>query len=282
MYYQATINRDQKDSQLGYWIVTNLKNKKLILSNIWIPNLLYSNDKDNLPIPTTEYKDNKSTMLNLAESIMNPQRSYLLSTFHVIREFLTLIPKDSNSLFVKDKMTLSAYRKLIKQAMLDMGVDQSYGLYSLKHAAINKLFSLGMQLPQINKVARYALNSTMALAHYNPTNTNEKALHFLSSTNSMEILLLRIEKKPIYEKPSSVQEEDDYKTLFGDDQEIEKIVKETQEKEEKQKKDHDLMIKQEQELAKQKIQDLKQQLTTKNSKSKSTSTLFKNKVKGKI
>jgi hypothetical protein len=31
-----------------------------------------------------------------------------------------------------------------------------------------------------------------------------------------------------------------------------------------------------------KIQDLKQQLTTKNSKSKSTSTLFKNKVKGKI
>jgi hypothetical protein len=69
-------------------------------------------------------------MLNLAESIMNPQRSYLLSTFHVIREFLTLIPKDSNSLFVikntKDKMTLSAYRKLIKQAMLDMGIDQSY------------------------------------------------------------------------------------------------------------------------------------------------------------
>jgi hypothetical protein len=88
--YQATINRNQENSQLGYWLVTNLKNKKLILSNIWIPNLLYSNDKDNLPIPTTEHKNNKSTMLNLAESIMN----HLLNTFHVIREFLTLIPED--------------------------------------------------------------------------------------------------------------------------------------------------------------------------------------------
>jgi hypothetical protein len=116
--YQATIDRNQKDSQLGYWLVTNLKNKKLILSNIWIPNLLYSNDRDNLPIPTTKHKDNKSTMLNLAESIINPQKLYLLNTFHIIREFLTLILKDSNSLFViqnsKEKMTLSAYRKLIK------------------------------------------------------------------------------------------------------------------------------------------------------------------------
>jgi hypothetical protein len=31
--YQATINRNQENSQLGYWLVTNLK-KKLILSNI--------------------------------------------------------------------------------------------------------------------------------------------------------------------------------------------------------------------------------------------------------
>jgi hypothetical protein len=178
--YQATINRNQEDSQLGYWLVTNLKNKKLLLSNIWIPNLLYSNDKDNLPIPTTEHKNNKSTMLNLAESIMNPQRSYSLSIFHVIREFLTLIPKDSNSLFVirntKDRMTLSAYRKLIKQGMLDIGIDKSYGPYSVKHSAISKLFSLGFELAQVNKVARYALNSTMALTHYNPTSTNEKAL----------------------------------------------------------------------------------------------------------
>jgi hypothetical protein len=52
-----------------------------------------------------------------------------------------------------------------------------------------------MELPAINKVARYALNSTMALVHYNPTSTNEKALQFLFLTNSMEILPLQIEKK---------------------------------------------------------------------------------------
>jgi hypothetical protein len=103
--------------------------------DIWIPNLLYSNEKNNLPILTTEHKNNKSTMLNLAESFMNPQRSYLLGTFHIIREFLTLIPENSNSLFVirntKDRMTLSAYRKLIKQGMLDMNINKSFGPYSL-------------------------------------------------------------------------------------------------------------------------------------------------------
>jgi site-specific recombinase XerD len=155
-----------------------LKNKKLLLSNIWIPNLLYSDNKNNLPIPTMERQNNNLTMLNLAESFMNTHRSYLISTCHVIQEFLTLIPKDSDSLFViqntKDKMTLSAYRKLIRQGMSDIGIDQSYGPYSLKHAAISKLFSLGLELAQVNKVARYALNSTMALAHYNPISINEK------------------------------------------------------------------------------------------------------------
>jgi hypothetical protein len=71
---------------------------------------------------------------------MNPHRSYLLSTYHVIQEFLTLIPKYSDSLLViqntKNKMTLSAYRKLIRQGMSDIGIDRPYGLYSLKHAAI--------------------------------------------------------------------------------------------------------------------------------------------------
>jgi hypothetical protein len=77
-----------------------LKNKKLLLSNIWIPNLLYSDNKNNLPLPQTEHQDNNPAILNLAESFINPHRSYLLGTFHVIQEFLTLIPKDSDSLFV--------------------------------------------------------------------------------------------------------------------------------------------------------------------------------------
>jgi hypothetical protein len=143
------------------------------------------------------------------------------------------------------------------------------------------LFSLGFELAQVNKVERYALNSTMALAHYNPTSTNEKALQLLSSTNSMEIIPLQLEKKPIYEEPSITQEEDD--TLFGDDQEIEKLVQEIKEKEQKQKKENDLLItNQEKELAKEKIQDLKQHLINKNSKIKSTSKLFKDEATQKI
>jgi hypothetical protein len=43
-----------------------------------------------------------------------------------------------------------------------------------------------------------------------------------------------------------------------------------------------VIIKQEQELAKEKIQDLKQQLTNKSSKSKSTSKFAKEKLKEKI
>jgi hypothetical protein len=70
--------------------------------------------------------------------------------------------------------------------------------------------------------------------------------------------------------------------LFGEDQEIEKIVREIQHKEWKQKEDCDLIIQQEQELAKKKVQELKEQLVKKNSKVKSTSTLLKEKVKKKI
>jgi hypothetical protein len=189
--------------------MTNLKNKKLLLSNIWIPNLLYSNSNNNLPIPTMNHQNNNLTMLNLAESMINPHRSYLLSTFHTIQEFLTLIPKDSDSLFIiqntKEKISLSAYRKLIRQGMSNMGIDQSYGPYSLKHVANNKLFSLGLELTQINKVARYALNSTMELAHYNPTSTNEKALQLLSSTISIQTETIQTEKKPSYEESSIIE-----------------------------------------------------------------------------
>jgi hypothetical protein len=69
--FQNLSNKNQEhhqNSQLGYWLVTNLKNKKLLLSNIWIPNLLYSDNKNNLPIPTTENQNDNLTMLNLPES----------------------------------------------------------------------------------------------------------------------------------------------------------------------------------------------------------------------
>jgi hypothetical protein len=41
-------------------------------------------------------------------------------------------------------MSLSAYRKLIKQGMANIGINPCYGPYSLKYAAINKLFCLGL------------------------------------------------------------------------------------------------------------------------------------------
>jgi hypothetical protein len=59
---------------------------------------------------------------------------------------------------------------------------------------------------------------------------------------------------------SIISEDQEFKKkriLFGEDQEVEKIVKEIQMKEQKQKEDHDLIIKQQQELAKKKVQELK-------------------------
>jgi hypothetical protein len=69
----------------------------------------------------------------------------------------------------------------------------------------------------------------MALAHYNPTSTNEKALQFLTSTNLIEEELIN----SIYEEFLITREEEDYKILFGENQEIEKIVKETRNSKEK-------------------------------------------------
>jgi hypothetical protein len=77
------------------------------------------------------------------------------------------------------------------------------------------LFSLGLELAQVNKVARYALGSTMELTHYNLTITNEKVLQPLSSSNTIEKQPIQLQKKPIYEEPPTTQEKDDNKMLFG-------------------------------------------------------------------
>jgi hypothetical protein len=39
--------------------------------------------------------------------------------------------------------------------MSDIGIDQSYGPYSLKHATISKSFNLRLKLAQVNKIARF-------------------------------------------------------------------------------------------------------------------------------
>jgi hypothetical protein len=58
------------------------------------------------------------------------------------------------------KQTRSAYRKLIKQGMADIGINPCYGPYSLKHAAINKM-------------ARFKYGVT----HYNLTSSNLRTLN---------------------------------------------------------------------------------------------------------
>jgi hypothetical protein len=54
---------------------------------------------------------------------------------------------------------------------------KSYGPYSLKHSAINKLFGLGLNQSQINKVA-----------HYNPTSSNLRALSLLIIKETNDII----------------------------------------------------------------------------------------------
>jgi hypothetical protein len=39
--------------------------------------------------------------------------------------------------------------------MANIGINPRYGLYPLKHVTINKLFNLGLDQAQVNKVARF-------------------------------------------------------------------------------------------------------------------------------
>jgi hypothetical protein len=73
-------------------------------------------------------------------------------------------------------MSLSKYRRLIREEMQKMGIPPFYTAYSLKHAAIQKLVRSKMELSKINKVTRFTLNSTVALGYYSPTASNEEAI----------------------------------------------------------------------------------------------------------
>jgi hypothetical protein len=120
-----------------------------------------------------------------------------------------------------------------------MGIPPFFTAYSLKHTAIEKLVCSGMELPKINKSARLAMNSSVALSHYSPLTANNNAVCILVSKDQTEqkeeINVLSslekekfIEDSPISEKEKEYQIE--YNKIFGDDQEIEDIVQQ-QEKE---------------------------------------------------
>jgi hypothetical protein len=163
-------------------------------------------------------------------------------------------------------MSFSAYRKLIKQGLADIGISLNYGPYSLKHATIDKLFRLGLSLPQICKHGRYALNSTMPLLHYNPTSTNVKAVTLLSTKEGSDPTSLQSESKSTV----LVDNSKEYLDFFGEDIEIERIVKEISQKE---KENNDSETK---EKTLQQIQDLKKQLININDpKPKKGSVTFK-------
>jgi hypothetical protein len=60
-------------------------------------------------------------------------------------------------------MSLSKYKRLIREEMQKMNITLFYTAYSLKHVAIQKLVRSKKELFKINKVARYALNSTIKI-----------------------------------------------------------------------------------------------------------------------
>jgi hypothetical protein len=80
--YQAKISNNPEynsNTQLGLWLVTNLKNKKFLLSNIWIPNIMDFINENNSTNFQKDKNSGNSLNSNSAELIINNQRSYLLT-----------------------------------------------------------------------------------------------------------------------------------------------------------------------------------------------------------
>jgi hypothetical protein len=122
---------------------------------------------------------------------------------------------------------------MMHKEMQKMGITTFFTAYSLKHAAIEKLVRLGMDLPKINKSARLAMNSSVALSSYSPLalNNNAASLLLTKDQNEQKVEinnLLSLEKEKFEEKSTLNKEEEEYQNeynrLFGPDQEIENIV----------------------------------------------------------
>jgi hypothetical protein len=121
---------------------------------------------------------------------------------------------------------------MMHKEMQKMGIPPFFTAYSLKHTATEKLVRSGMEIPKINKSARLAMNSSVALSHYSPLAANNNAVCILIS-NQIEQkeevnVLVSLEKEKFEEEsPMSENEKEyqiEYNKIFGDDQEIEDIV----------------------------------------------------------
>jgi hypothetical protein len=100
-------------------------------------------------------------------------------------------------------------------------------IYSLKHKIIQKLVRLNMELSKINKVARFMLNSTIALGYYSLTASNEEAIVRLIKKNiepQKEKIekLITFGKKKIEENTEITEENLDYD---GEYKEIKKLLR---------------------------------------------------------
>jgi primosomal protein N' len=130
-------------------------------------------------------------------------------------------------------ISLSTYTSMMHTEMQKSESHLFFTAYSLKHAAIEKLVRLGMELPKINKSARLAMNSSVALSYYSPLAANNNTICMLITKDQDKQKeevnnLLSLEKEKFEEESPSNEEEkeyqDEYNKLFGDDQEIENIV----------------------------------------------------------
>jgi undecaprenyl pyrophosphate synthase len=160
---------------------------------------------------------------------INNQTTNPLNIFYAILQ--------SKRLFV-DRITENsisrwAYTSMIRNEMQKMGIPPFFTHYSLKHAAIEKLVCLGMELPKINKSARLAMNSLVALSYYSPLAANNNTVCFLITKDQDKQKeevnnLVSLEKEKFEEKSSIDDEEKEYQyqyiKMFGDDQELEDMV----------------------------------------------------------
>jgi hypothetical protein len=104
--------------------------------------------------------------------------------------------------------------------MQKMGIPTFFTTYSLKNPAIEKLVRLGMELPKINKSAKLAMNSTVALSHYSPLAPNNNTVCVLITKDQIDQKeevnkLLVLEKEKFKEDTQLSDEEREYQDEYN-------------------------------------------------------------------
>jgi hypothetical protein len=98
--------------------------------------------------------------------------------------------------------------------MQKMGIPPFFTAYSLKHTAIEKLV-----YSKMNKSARLAMNSSVALSHYSPLAANDNAVCIIISKDQIEQkekvnVLLSLEKEKFEEEYPMSKNEKEYRIAY--------------------------------------------------------------------